>query len=524
MTVDPLEGGTFTVKEGRDGWLFLDTSDDFEVMRLYTDPTYMAVDVVDAWRVALKARREYFASLGITHLTVIAPSTCLVYPEVLPADVELSGESPFTLIDKGLDEATAAEFLYLLDPLVAARDEKPTYVQTDSHWSDWGAFVGCRETMRHLAKVRDDIRVLREDEVEWETRQFFGALGAVMPVPRSEYVNIATVPNSGCECTEHVVNDIRSAYLVFEQDRPDLPTAVVFRDSGMTNASKFFSESFRRVVYCSHPNAIFRDLVEREKPDIVLTVMGERRLVKGPADASLDDFRSMFGDLLLDDPQAITEQQTSRTLLRTGDVQGALEANARALSRGVTARLLVHRSACHRHLGDTAAALEALRAATVADPADGPVWLAYGHLLHTLGREDEALTAYVRATEAEPQHPVMWSEAVRGLLESGHVQQALRLGAEGVDRHPTDHVLRNRYAWALAEAGSYEEAADELRVTTSLAPTVLVYRTKLASVLVQLRQWLEAEMVLEELVRDRPDQPEAAHWLAKVRQHLEAGV
>ena len=63
MTVDRMEGSTFTVLEGRDGWLFLDTSDDFEVLRLYTDPAYVRPDVINAWRVALGARREYFQSL-----------------------------------------------------------------------------------------------------------------------------------------------------------------------------------------------------------------------------------------------------------------------------------------------------------------------------------------------------------------------------------------------------------------------------------------------------------------------------
>lgn len=520
MTVDRMEGSTFTVLEGRDGWLFLDTSDDFEVLRLYTDPSYVQPDVINAWRVALGARREYFQSLGITHLTVIAPGAHLVYPEALPDGIELSGQSPYTMLDKVLDEPTAAEVLYLLDPLVAARGESPTFMQTDSHWTDWGAFAGYQATMRQLATMRSDIHILEEGGVEWSTRQVSGALGAVMPEPRSEVVRVGEVRDSQCRWVNHVTNEKRDAYMLMEQDRPDLPSAVIFRDSGMTNAHKFFSESFRRVAYSSHPNAVFRDLIEREKPDIVITVMGERRLFKPPRDATIDDFRSMFGDLLMPDRDAMTAQLNSRTLLRKGDFSGALAENERALRAGVNARLLMHRSTLYRALGDSTAAWESLRGATLADPTDGPIWLAYGQFLQSINRHDEAVVAYVRATEVEPQHPVLWGTAIRGLLEAGHVDKAVERGAMAVDLHPTDATVRYAHGWALADGGALEESAEELRAAISLAPHVIDYRRKLASVLIQLRRWVEAEMVLEDLVAEDPDEPEYAMWLGRARESL----
>lgn len=520
MTAERMEGATFTVKEGRDGWLFLETSDDFDVLRFYTDQSYVSPEVITAWRVALKARRLYFESLGITHLTMLSPGAHLVYADMLPDGIAPSEESPFVRVDRGLDEATAAEVLYLRDALFGARESSPTFPQTDSHWTDWGAFTGYQAAMRHLSRSHPGIRILAESDVDWTVKQASGALGAVMPEPRSEYVRFGEVRESACKTVDHVTTERREAYMVVEQDRPELPTAVIFRDSGMTNAHKFFSESFRRVAYSTHPNAVFRDLIEHEKPDIVITAMGERRLFKPPRDATLDDFRSMFGDLLMQDRSAQRAQLNSRTLLRKGDLAGALTENERALSTHVSSRLLLHRSTCYRALGDSAAAWESLRAATLADPQDGPVWLSYGQFLQSIDRSEEAVRAYVRATEVEPQHPVLWATAIRALLEIGHLDEAVERGAVAVLLHPDDATIRYAHGWVLAEAGSLEEAAEELRAAIVLAPEVIDYRRKLGSILIQLRQWVEAEMVLEELVAEDPDEPEYARWLARARESL----
>ena len=59
--------------------------------------------------------------------------------------------------------------------------------------------------------------------------------------------------DSRCRIVQSVTTDLRDGYLVVEQDRPELPTALVFRDSFMTLAEKFFS-----VERCRE---ILRDLV-----------------------------------------------------------------------------------------------------------------------------------------------------------------------------------------------------------------------------------------------------------------------
>ena len=60
-------------------------------------------------------------------------------------------------------------------------------------------------------------------------------------------------------------------------DRPNLPRAVVFRDSMAIALIPLLSEDFSRVVYVQS-RAMDFDIIERERPDIVIEEMVERSI------------------------------------------------------------------------------------------------------------------------------------------------------------------------------------------------------------------------------------------------------
>src|SRR5204863_9275101 len=130
---------------------------------------------------------------------------------------------------------------------------------------------------------------------------------------------------------------------------------------------------------------------DREQPDVVIHAFGERRMLHPPDEPSVSDFRATFGDLLLDDPKAVVEQRRSRTLLDAARPFDALAANDLVLAAvGPAARLLVFRARVLEALGETDAALEVLRHATVLDPSDAFPQHAAGRLERTRGASDRA--------------------------------------------------------------------------------------------------------------------------------------
>lgn len=68
----------------------------------------------------------------------------------------------------------------------------------------------------------------------------------------------------------------------FETGDGALPRAVVFRDSTATETMPFLSEHFSRVVYAWHEGDVLAELLDRERPDIVLHFIAERFLATYP--------------------------------------------------------------------------------------------------------------------------------------------------------------------------------------------------------------------------------------------------
>jgi len=60
-------------------------------------------------------------------------------------------------------------------------------------------------------------------------------------------------------------------------DKPGLPRAVVLRDSMAIPLIPLLSENFSRAVYVSS-RSLDRELIEREKPDVVIEELVERSL------------------------------------------------------------------------------------------------------------------------------------------------------------------------------------------------------------------------------------------------------
>ena len=64
--------------------------------------------------------------------------------------------------------------------------------------------------------------------------------------------------------------------VITERDDQDMPVAVVFRDSTCDFLIDFLSSHFKRVIYIWHKGDIYREVIEKEKPDIVINFMAER--------------------------------------------------------------------------------------------------------------------------------------------------------------------------------------------------------------------------------------------------------
>lgn len=507
VPVDDVSADAVPVPAGGAGWVLPDHGGGQDVVALYTRVDALDDSTEHAWADVIRRRCEELGRGGIVYQTLVVPEAPVVYRDRLPEDLELVARTPFQRLADALDDELAEHCVYPLDDLVAGRERAETFAPAGTAWTDWGAWVGYRASITALVTVVPGLRQLDEGDVEWSARPGVGggtrAADAVARVrsPRSR-ISMSLTTEDG------------ETYLVVEQDAPDLPTAVVFRDSCMDAAAKFFAESFRRTIFVSTPNVVHRDLVERERPDVVIHELSESRLTLAPDEPAAPDFRTVFGDLLLDDAEARADQRRSRSLTRAGRLEEALAASDDVLARvPPTARLLLHRARLHLGTGRVDAGLEALRHAATLDPDDGAVWALLGQVLaRTPGHEAESVGALARSARTRPEDALSWQRAISAALRADDLGLAEELRREALARHPDDPQLANAASWVLAATGRLEEAEEAAAYAARAQPDVVEHLWQLASIQIRRGRLDDASATVAKLDRLRPEDPDVRHY------------
>lgn len=272
---------------GKRNWLFYTiepVGGDYPTARPFTP------EELERWRRLLEARRAWLADRGIAYLFVVAPDKQTVYPEKLPPSVRRRRQGPSRL-DQLVDYLNAHSDFPILDlrePLRQAKEKERVYARTDSHWNGRGAYVGYRQIVDALAPRFAGMAPWPPAAFEEVARPTPGGdlarmLGLDELLPEFDLSLRPQLPGHvrrmdvGIHLPRHP--SWEQPFALERSDTP-LPRAVLFHDSFAANMIPFLGEHFQR-LFClfQEPGEFDRALVSREKPDVVIQEIVERKLM-----------------------------------------------------------------------------------------------------------------------------------------------------------------------------------------------------------------------------------------------------
>ncbi|HUR29384.1 MAG TPA: hypothetical protein VM509_14440 [Planctomycetota bacterium] len=244
---------------------------------------------LEAWRHGVESRARELEQRGIAYSFVLVPSKSEIYPEFLPERYRQGGPSRLDQLSAHLGQHKSTA---LLDLRAALREEKlrdegddHAFYPLGTHWSERGAWAGTRAIVHALeprfpaiAAVDDKLAALEliDDPGDTLARQM--DLSDLL-TQRVRAVKFATPRELDLIAwNEH--------YVTVEQPDDSLPRAVIFHDSFGQPLPPLLGRHFSRAVFLWQPD-IDLELVDREKPDIVLQIMSDRVLAL-PAPRELD--------------------------------------------------------------------------------------------------------------------------------------------------------------------------------------------------------------------------------------------
>lgn len=276
----PISG----VRLGREGWLFYGAEwelEEYENVMPYT------AGELERIRKIQDDRRLWLERRGIKLFILVAPDKETIYSEYLPPGLHRIGrESRLDQVGNYFRSGSEIEFVDPRAPLFQAKAARRLYHRTDTHWNDYGAFVGCAALMdriaRHFPAVHkpsiDDYTVsvargkggdladllsmgdvIKEERITLNPKFAPRAVDGTRPYP--DPVDTSVYPGR--------------AMVVKETNDPRLPKALIFRDSFATPLIPFLAEHFRSSVFIWTFDFL-PELIEREKPDVVIFECVER--------------------------------------------------------------------------------------------------------------------------------------------------------------------------------------------------------------------------------------------------------
>lgn len=333
---------TSEMARGRGDWFFTTVADSIPVWR--GRKPFRPVEL-DVWRELLTDRTAWCAELGASYLFVIAPNKSTIYPERMAARIQPMGRTRMDQLAEHLAARPDAPPLFDLRGVLRAAKERfggdPIYFPLGTHWNKRGGVVAAHAILSELALGVPGLEpwpvegfTFHESDRQgdsWAARMYLEDVLTQVNVdwtfPRAPRARQVAHPYSK-----------QVDILVTEIDDPSLPTAVVLHDSFGKMLRPLFAEHFRRCV--QYWTSEFPDeVVEAERPDVVIHVMTERGLVAvRPIETPLDtperlgaEFAAARDAVLL----RIDPRKGGRRIEPFGSLRRAGEAPADAVARFV---------------------------------------------------------------------------------------------------------------------------------------------------------------------------------------------
>lgn len=266
-----------SVIRGNSGFLFL-SKDRNNTVGQVTGAVTLDSREQRSWRYIFETRSAWLEKRGIPYVYMAAPFKEIIYSDKLPEDIHIADVRPLLQIRNAVNKIVP--FVYPADELVAARQTRDTYSPGDTHWNDFGAYVAYRALMREISRFLP-VSELLPDRLSFSNVEGEGDLASKIGI-QNLLTNVTIAGRSFSVVEDNRVPNI-GGRLVLEN--PSLPsrTCLIFRDSFSTNFLQYLGETFGRVVAIWQPNLDY-DLIERERPHIVISEQAERFMVVVPDD------------------------------------------------------------------------------------------------------------------------------------------------------------------------------------------------------------------------------------------------
>lgn len=228
---------------------------------------------LEGWLTALERRVAYCEQRGIIYRHLVMPESHAIYPDAIPGAPKLSPQRPIAQILARAGESLRATIVYPLEAMIAGRAKAETAHPHDVHCTGYGCFLCYRALMATLTAI-GPAEILREDQLLSRNFLLAGDLARAVGAPPRR-VDQLVAPPVKHRAIIHGASYKANQVDVIECEAAPPRRLVMFRTSNSTLLFPYLMRHFSRIAAVASVHACF-DLIESERPDVVIAEMPER--------------------------------------------------------------------------------------------------------------------------------------------------------------------------------------------------------------------------------------------------------
>jgi alginate O-acetyltransferase complex protein AlgJ len=284
------------VLKGIDNWYFY-TGDSLlnSILKDFTGKRLLSDNELREWVEAYRVKQSWLEKQGIQYLFIVPPNKMTVHGEFLGEPwIGQKGRTRFSQIKSILQESDKSTLLDLSPTLITKRHDESLYFKSDTHWTQYGAYLGylaIAEKMESLftsSRFKRDFTFSKTITRTCEKKKNNCGDLSNMILDYDSFDESFKVVDEFSSCAasqnfDYKFSDIDitapTPYIAKSCRTGDLKV-LVFRDSFFEALEPYFSENFKEVIYLwkDYDQKNIEELLAVFKPDIVIEERGERRL------------------------------------------------------------------------------------------------------------------------------------------------------------------------------------------------------------------------------------------------------
>ena len=234
------------------------------------------------------------AGVNAEIIYLIAPNPTSVYKELVPEKYVYSESSLLSQFKRAASSAGAV-VIDLSDVMAEHKnDEYKIYHKTDSHWTEYGAYLGYQELMTHIAKKFPNAAPRNSsDFTPYNDKLYMGDYATTLEIQAfalretTSYVEFNFDPPNGyIDIRTHEGNGIAIDHWIIWQEHTtetnqsgDFPSAYILRDSYAGPMYSFLTDRFSSAYWNWLESYYFdAEAIAAANPDYVIYIITERNL------------------------------------------------------------------------------------------------------------------------------------------------------------------------------------------------------------------------------------------------------